>query len=295
MATASLNGRALAFVEARMPDAMAGLIRRHGGAPYSAPVLQERYRTDSPEVRQAISDTCAGRVDAAIFLTGVGADAMMGIADAMGRQDEFVAALREITVIARSPKPGRILRRHRIPIDIMPPEPYTSSDLTAAMAGLPLNGRQVIFQRYGGPDSALPTYLRERGANYRELALYDWGLPDDTAPVLELIDRMERGQVDALAFTSRPQAPNLLAIAAAAGREESLRRSLAGPVAVASVGPVCTRKLQECGISVDVEPKHPHMGSLVLAVAEYFSGSAQRRVHETQLPGGGEGDGARVI
>jgi len=253
-----------------MPDEMASLIRRHGGVPYGAPVLQEHYLKDSPEVQQAITDVCEGRVDTAIFLTGVGANAMMGIAESMGRLEAFEAGLRDITVVARSPKPGRILRRHKIPIDVMPPEPYTSSDLTAAMVGLDLIGKRVIFQRYGGPESALPTYLREQGANYQELTLYDWGLPDDTSPVVKLIDRIERREVDALAFTSRPQVPNLLDIAAQAGREETLRHSLAGPVAVASVGPVCTRKLLEHGIDVDIEPEHPHMGNLVLAVAEYF-------------------------
>ncbi len=257
-----------------MPDEMSSLIRRHGGVPYGAPVMQEHYLQDSPEVQRAVGDVCEGRVDAAIFLTGVGANAMMGIADAMGRLAEFEDALRNITVIARSPKPGRILRRHKIPIAVMPPEPYTSSDLTTAMAKLPLTGKKVIFQRYGGPDSELPTYLREQGADYRELTLYDWGLPDDTGPVVEMIDRMADGAVDALAFTSRPQVPNLLTIAGLAGREQLLRRSLAGPVAVASVGPVCTRKLLEHNIAVDVEPDHPHMGNLVLAVAEYFGDAA---------------------
>ena len=141
------------------------------------------------------------------------------------------------------------------------------------MRGLDLKGRRVVFQRYGGPDAELPTYLREQKADYEELTLYDWGLPDDAGPVVALIDRMEAGEVDALAFTSRPQVPNLLEIASQSGREDSLRRSLSGPVAVASVGPVCTRKLRECGIEVDVEPDHPHMGNLVMAVAEYF-GSA---------------------
>jgi uroporphyrinogen-III synthase len=273
MAKASLNGRVLAFVEARMPDEMAGLIRRHAGVPVGAPVMQEHYRQNSPEVQRAISDVCDGRVHATIFLTGVGANAMMGIADGMGRLAEFEEALRGITVVARSPKPGRILRRHKIPIDIMPPEPYTSSDLVAAIKDLDLNNKRVLFQRYGGPDAELPTYLRDQGADYEELTLYDWGLPDDIAPVVNLIDRMEQGTIDALAFTSRPQVPNLMTIAANAGREESLRRSLNGSVAVASVGPVCTRKLQEYDIRVDVEPDHPHMGNLVLAVAEYLGDS----------------------
>ena len=257
-----------------MPDEMASLVRRHGGVPYSAPVLQERYLKDSPQVQQAIADVCEGRVDLAIFLTGVGADAMMGIAETMGRLAEFENGLREITVVARSPKPGRILRRHKIPIAIMPPEPYTSADLTAAMGSLELAGKRVVYQRYGGPDSELPTYLREHEADYRELTLYDWGLPEDTGPVLDLIGRLEDGQVDALAFTSRPQVPNLFAIAEDAGLQESLRRSLAERVAVASVGPVCTRKLLEHGVAVDVEPDHPHMGNLVMAVAEYFGDTA---------------------
>ena len=69
---------------------------------------------------------------------------------------------------------------------------------------------------------------------------------------------------------------NLLAIAAQAGKEESLRSVLAqGPVGdkrsrliVASVGPVCTRRMLAAGFRVDVEPDHPHMGNLVLALAE---------------------------
>ncbi len=254
-----------------MPDEMASLIRRHGGVPLGAPVLQEHYLKDSPQVRQAITDVCNGAVGVAIFLTGVGTQAMMETAAAMGCQDEFVASLRNTTVVARSPKPARVLRHHKIPIDIMPPEPYTSADLTAAMSGLALDGAEVVVQRYGGPDAQLPTFLRAQRANYRELTLYDWGLPADHGPVLSLINEMEQGNIDALAFTSRPQVPNLLTIAAAAGKEDSLRHCLSGPVAVASVGPVCTRKLEECGITVDVEPEHPHMGNLVLAVADYFN------------------------
>ena len=59
---ASLDGRVLAFVEARMPDEMASLVRRHGGVPYPAPVLQEVYLKDSPEVRELVDDVCAGGV-----------------------------------------------------------------------------------------------------------------------------------------------------------------------------------------------------------------------------------------
>jgi uroporphyrinogen-III synthase len=267
---ASLNGKTLAFVEARMPAEMASLVKRHGGVPYSAPVLQEIYLEDSPEVQQLIDDICAGQVDAVVLLTGVGTRALIQTAASMGREDEFIHCLNQLTVIARSPKPARVLRQHKIHIDIMPPEPFTSEDLVEVMRSLDLQDKDVAVQRYGGPNSFLLRSLKERNARVREVTLYTWGLPEDETPVLRMIDDLAQGKVDAIAFTSQPQVPNLLTIASRAGKEESLRESLNGPVVVASVGPVCSRRLREAGIKVDVEPEHPHMGNLVLAVAEYF-------------------------
>jgi uroporphyrinogen-III synthase len=253
-----------------MPEEMASLVKRHGGVPYSAPVLQEIYLKDSPEVQKLIGDICAGTVDAVVLLTGVGTRALIQSAASMGREEEFIHCLDQLTVIARSPKPARVLRQHKIHIDIMPPEPFTSEYLVEAMQGLDLQDKAVAVQRYGGPNSFLFQSLRERGARVREVTLYTWGLPEDQTPVLRLIDDSDQGKIDAIAFTSQPQVPNLLTIASHAGKEESLQESLNGPVVVASVGPVCSRRLREAGIKVDVEPELPHMGSLVLAVAEYF-------------------------
>ncbi len=274
---ASLNGRVLAFVEARMPEEMASLVRRHGGVPYPAPVLQEVYLKDSPEVRQLVDDVCGGGVDVAVLLTGVGTRALIETAAAMGREDEFLQSLDRLTVVARSPKPARVLRQHKIHIDVMPPEPFTSEDLVESIGGLDLAGSRVAVQKYGGPSSLLRQNLLERGAQLREVTLYTWGLPEDRTPVVKLIDDLAQSKVAALLFTSQPQVPNLLTIAGEAGKESQLRDSLAGPVAVASVGPVCSRKLRESGIEVDVEPDHPHMGNLVLAVADYFEGGTAPR------------------
>ena len=278
---ATLNGRTIAFVEARMTSEMAGLIERHGGVPYPAPVLQEVYLKDSPEVQQLVLDTCAGRVDAVTLLTGVGTQALVSTAAAMGREEEFIHALDQLTVIARSPKPARVLRRYKIHINVMPPEPYTTADLVNSLQEWDLSGKVVALQHYGGPNRPLVAHLRDKGAEVREVTLYTWGLPEDEAPVLSMIDDISGGGIDAIAFTSQPQVGNLLTIAAKADKEETLRQSLgasgqaedggskAGAV-VASVGPVCSRRLREADLPVDVEPDHPHMGNLVLALADYF-------------------------
>jgi uroporphyrinogen-III synthase len=168
-----------------------------------------------------------------------------------------------------------VLRRNGVRIDLMPPEPFTSEDLIASIDGIDFSGREVAVQAYGGPNNLLTRTLRERGASVREVSLYGWGLPEDMSPVKDLILRLEAGVVDAVAFTSQPQVSNLLAIAAMSGQEGILRRCLnSEEVVVASVGPVCTRRLLQNGLKVDVEPDHPHMGNLVLALAERFGGLA---------------------
>ena len=273
---ASLDGRVVAYVEARMQSQMGALVERHGGVPLAAPVLQEVYNTDTPEVAALIDDLCAGRVDVAVLQTGVGTRALFGAADARGRGPELLAALDRVTVIARSPKPAAVLRQHQVRIDLMPPEPFATENLIEAARNIDFSGRQVAVQAYGGPNRLLLKKLREWGAIVREVALYSWGLPDDTTPVLELVRKLNAGEVDAVAFTSQPQVPNLLAIARQSELEDSLRRCLnSEEVAVASVGPVCTRRLLENDLKVDVEPDHPHMGNLVLALAEHFQTRAQ--------------------
>ena len=269
---ASLQGKVIAYLESRMRSEMASLIERHGGTPCSVPVLEEVYLKDSPEVQRLVQDICGGSIDVMVLLTGVGTRALVETAASMGCKDEFIRCLDQRTVIARSPKPARVLRQHQVHIDVMPPEPYTSEDLVQAIAGIALEGKQVAVQAYGSPNGYLTQSLEGRGARVREVTLYTWGLPEDPAPALQMIDHLAQGKIGAVAFTSQPQVGNLCTIAARAGQKESLLQGLNGPsVVVGSVGPVCTRRLREAGIKVDVEPGHPHMGNLILALAQHFS------------------------
>jgi uroporphyrinogen-III synthase len=272
LAASSLAGKTIAYVEARMLSEMGALIERNGGVPYPAPVMQEVHLGDTPEVKELVADICDGKLQVMVFQTGVGTKALFDSAASLGRESETLEALAAMTVIARSPKPAAVLRRYKVHIDHMPPEPFTSADLLAAIEELDLTGKDVAVQAYGGPNNLLIQTLKERGATAREVSLYTWGLAEDITPVLSLIDALEGGQIDALAFTSRIQIDNLLSIAFEAGREESLRNALdKGPVVLGSVGPVCTERMLEAGLRVDVEPDHPHMGNLILALAERLS------------------------
>ena len=122
--------------------------------------------------RRLIQDICAEQVDIVVLLTGVGTQALVETAASMGLEQDFLRSLNTRTIIARSPKPARVLRRHKIHIDVMPPEPYTSQDLIQAIQDMDLSGKEVAVQAYGSPNSFLSRSLQESGANVREVTLY---------------------------------------------------------------------------------------------------------------------------
>ena len=61
---------------------------------------------------------------------------------------------------------------------------------------------------------------------------------------------------------------NLFAIAEEHEQADALREALNQPgVLVAAVGPVSAEAIQSHGVKVDLQPEHPKMGHLVLALA----------------------------
>ena len=273
----SLNGVRVALLEGRMPGPLADLVRRHGGDPYSVPALRERPVDAGPQVAAFVDALAGGALPFVVCLTGVGVKALFEETERLGRLPELLAALKDVTVVCRGPKPSAVVRQNGIPIARSAPSPFTTRELLEVMAGLDLEGAGVALLHYGERNRALAEALRERGARVEELVLYEWLLPEDTAPLRHLVDELISGDVDAIAFTSQVQARHLYQIAAELGRTTDLTDALNTGVVVASVGPVCTTALEELGITPDVVPDNPKMGPMVLALADFVEQAGLRR------------------
>lgn len=248
---------------------MASLIARHGGVAYSAPALKEAPLSNGGEVAAFIEQAIAGPVDIIIFLTGVGARALLEAASRQDRLEELLTSLGRMTVVARGPKPVAVLRGYKVRIDLVPPEPNTSQELLKLLLPLGLKGKTIAVQHYGQTNVFLRDALLEAGARVLEVSLYRWELPDDQGPLLRFLEDVQRGSIHVVAGTSQAQVQNLFSLARSFGWEEALCKALNSSVAVAAVGPVCARAWQEYGVKVDIVPEHPKMGHLVLAIADY--------------------------
>jgi uroporphyrinogen-III synthase len=263
----ALNGLRVALLESRLSGELSEIVRRFGGVPYAVPALREVPRPE--RIPPFIDALVAGRFSVVIFLTGVGAATLLKEAERLGCLAGALAALRTATVACRGPKPLAVLRRYDVPVHVKPIEPYTTSELLEALSGVEIDGKGVALLHYGEPNQALADALKARGAHLDECTLYEWLLPEDQAPLTGLIQDVIDERVDAVAFTSQVQCRHLFEVAASAGRSDDLARVLNDHTIVAVIGPVCATALRANGITPDVIPAHPKMGSLIAALADY--------------------------
>ncbi len=141
----------------------------------------------------------------------------------------------------------------------MPPAPFTTETVLAAVSEIPRQDARVLVQRYGAANRQLRDALEARGAGVQEIATYRWALPADIQPLNDLLDALARAQVDAVVFTAPCKFTNLHAVAVQSGRASTLANQLNGLV-IASIGPVCSRALREHGVTPTFEADPPKLG-----------------------------------
>ncbi len=262
--------RVLSLESRRAPE-MAKLIANSGGVAMVAPSMREIPLESNTEALAFARKLFANEFDVVILLTGVGTRALARVVETVYPRQQFVAALRKVAVVARGPKIVAVLNELGVPATLVAPEPNTWRELLRELDEkpelAPLEGRSVAVQEYGASNPELLAGLAQRGARVTSVLVYEWGLPEDVGPLRAAVTAIARGEIDVALFTSAMQVNHLLQIAAEMKQEEAVRRALSR-VLIASIGPVTSETLRECGFTVDMEPAHPKMGFLVSEAAQ---------------------------
>jgi uroporphyrinogen-III synthase len=269
--SAGFGGLRVLSLESRRAPEMAKLIENYGGSAIVAPSMREVPLESNREALAFARTLAGGAFDMVIFLTGVGTRALARVVETIYSREQFVAALRKAAIVARGPKPVAALKELGVAVTLAVPEPNTWRDLLRALDeasdSLPLKNRRVAVQEYGLSNSDLLAGLTERGAAVTRVPVYQWALPEDTAPLCAAVQAIVHGEVDIALFTTSIQVVHLLLIASRMNLEHELRRAFAR-IVVGSIGPITSEELREHGFNVDFEPQHPKMGFLVNQAAQ---------------------------
>lgn len=267
-------------MESRRQREMAQLITNNGGQPTVVASTREVPIEHNAEVERFVSQLLEGNFQAVIFLTGVGARALVQAAEAICPREQFVEALKHAVTIARGPKPIAALREFGVPVTLTAPEPNTWREVLQVLdenkERVPLQGKHIAVQEHGAPSPELVAGLTERGATTLSVRIYEWAQPEDKTPLRKAVLALTRNEIDVVLFTSQVQLVHLLEVA----DEEKLREETIGAlnrVVVASIGPVTSQALREHGVHTDMEPSHPKMGFLVKEAAEQSAVLRERK------------------
>jgi uroporphyrinogen-III synthase len=248
---------------------MASLLQRCGARPTVAPSMREIPLEQNEPAFRFAERLLSGGIDVMIFLTGVGARALLEVVCTRYDRAAVLGALDRCVVVVRGPKPVAVLREWGTRIDHRAPEPNTWRELIGMLEAeaVPLRDKVVAIQEYGRPNPELNAELSRRGAEVLPVPVYRWALPDDTGPLEDAVRRTLAGDFDVLMFTSAHQVHNVLEIARRLGLGPEWLEA-ANRCVVASIGPTCSEALRDEGLPPDLEPSHPKMGHLVIETCE---------------------------
>ncbi len=161
--SSGFKGLRVAAFESRRAPEMARLIERAGGRPHVSPSMREVPIGENREAIDFANRVITGQIDIIIFMTGVGIRHLLAEIERHVDRDRFLAAVSDVTTVARGPKPVAVLKELGLDPSIRVPEPNTWREVLATIDGrLPVAQQTVGLQEYGKPNASLIAGLEAR-------------------------------------------------------------------------------------------------------------------------------------
>jgi uroporphyrinogen III methyltransferase/synthase len=179
------------------------------------------------------------------------------------RQGKSIAALQTMRIGAIGPETAKRLEESGLRTALVPAR-YQAEGILDAVAPESVRGKRVLIPRASEAREILPQTLRERGAAVDVVVAYRTVLPAvDPAPLTE---RFRRREIDAVTFTSSSTARNFVRLFG-----DGNLGSIVGASAIACIGPITARTVEQLGGRPDVVAGEFTIPGLVRAMADHFA------------------------
>jgi uroporphyrinogen-III synthase len=242
-----LRGRRILVPVQRELDRLAGMIADEGATAFRCPLLALLDPADQEPVDGWVRVLASGRFDVVVFLSDEGVSRLVDSAARLGIKDDFLEALRRASIVTRGPRPACALYELGIPVDVRSALP-TIAGVMDALRRRDLTRRHVGVQLLGDdPARELSFFLAGARAFVHTVAPYRHAPASDEDQVLALIERLGRGDLDAIVFTDSLQVGRVFDVADRRGARGSLAAGLAR-VLVAALGPAVADRLERSGV-----------------------------------------------
>jgi uroporphyrinogen-III synthase len=285
----SLSNLTIAVTGSRRAHELAHIIRSFGGRPYIAPTIGIEITEPSTEQgKQFILKILSEKPDYVVFMTGPGVYSLMSIAEETGVQELLIKTLHNTLIVCRSEKPNTALSHFKLKANLIPKDENTAKGILKLLQKYDLREKKIAIFWHGSYSRELSDELQKNGADVFESFTYTYSNKLDSAGalilekmgfkyespnesiVVRLIEKINKGSIDVITFTSPPSAQELFRIATNHNLEASLKRSLNTNTIVTVIGPSTRRMLEENGILIDVMPDTYKMGPMIRALSDFL-------------------------
>ena len=273
-----LTGFTVGVTAARRREELVALLERRGARVVEAPAIRIVPLSDDRALQQATRTCLAGGIDIAVATTGIGFRGWLEAAESAGLAERLLAALAGCRLIARGPKAQGAIRAAGL-TEAWSPTSECLTEVREHLLETGVRGLRIAVQLHGEPLPEFVAALRSAGATVVEVPVYRWVLPEDTAPLVRLVELIKLRYVDAVTFTSAPAAAALLEVAGS--EREAVLQALRADVLAACVGPVAAGPLDRLGVPT-LQPARARLGGLVRSLADRLP---EHRIRTVEVAG----------
>ena len=234
------------------------LLKLYGADPVEFPTIE----IAPPESWEAL-DGAIRKIEEYHWLIFTSVNGVLYFLERLKAAGKDIRALKGIKLCAIGPRTAQEIERMGVRVDLMPDE-YVAEAVIGQMGRHDLNGRKVLIPRAAVARDVLPEALTRMGAHVEVVAAYRTVRPTRD---LEWVKNLLQGrQISVITFTSSSTVRNFVEMF---GPEES--RRLLKDVAVACIGPITAKTVEEYGLTVRILPKDSTIPALAQAIVEHFA------------------------
>jgi len=245
---APLLGKRIVVTRARMQASELALgLRDLGAMVYEFPTIRIAPPEGSNLDRAALQ-LSSGAFDWVVLTSVNGVDALF---DALSRQNLDARAVRAKVAAIGSATSQRLLERG-VRADLIPPEFIAESVVASLKTKSEIAGKRFLLARADIARSDLPAALSKLGGTVSDVVAYQTVL--ETEGQEDALAALEKGEIDAVTFTSASTARNFAKIL---GPDRLKSMFLSPRLRGLSIGPITTAAMKDAGVPLYAEaPVH---------------------------------------
>ncbi len=263
-----LTNKTIAIAADRRAEAIATLVKKHGGSPEIFSIQGQRIYNQSI-CRENIGVLINQFFDWVILTTGIGVRTLEQAAVEMNQEKNFLDTLRQRKLAIRGSKTRNWLKSRRLAAECVSPDGTMKQLFAQLAADAHPAGKKVYLQVYDEDEAELTRSFEKLGYVVYLSKPYHYQKPDP--PVLQkLTASIIGGAVDAVIFTSKTQVRNLFH---QIDQQEDLVRAFNQRVLAVAIGKVTGGEIADQGVHIVVRPDYPKMGAMIVTLSRYYANS----------------------